>query len=74
MVLKNLIYYALDFKWLSIEMSLVKYSWVEKSQGKCFFHNLFQAYVVLEIQLGYSYIKCIDVSWPASCHDADAGN
>ena len=54
-------------------MSSVKYSWVEKSQGKCFFQIPFQAYVVLAFQLAYSYIQCTDASWPASYDDADTG-
>ena len=55
-------------------MSSVKYSWVEKSQGKCFFQILVQAYVVLALQLAYLYIQCTDASWPVSSYDADIGN
>ena len=55
MFLNNFSLYCTCFKLLYIEMSSVKYSWVEKSQGKCFFQNLFKPMYCLAFQLAYTY-------------------
>lgn len=58
----NFSLYCTFFKLCYIEMTLAMYSTVEKIQGKCFFKNLFQAYVVLAYKLAYSYIECTDAT------------
>jgi len=66
--------YCTRLKLLYNEMSSVKYSWVEKSQGKRFFQNPFKPMLFLAFQLAYSYIQYADASWPTSSYDAEEGN